>query len=107
MTFDPFGDFETRGYLRNIEQEKVLAIVQRLQHASFTTGIDDAFAALAKRHPLTYDDVLAPIRYSLRRFIPGPDKTAARPLHGSNKDPAIQAEYEQQRLKREGKGGGK
>ena len=27
MTFDPFGDFETRGYLRNVAQEKNAAIV--------------------------------------------------------------------------------
>jgi hypothetical protein len=24
VTFDPFGDFESRGYLRNVEQEKDL-----------------------------------------------------------------------------------
>ncbi|SDI08367.1 cell filamentation protein [Bradyrhizobium sp. Rc2d] len=58
MTFDPFGDFEARGYLRNLAEEKDPAIVRRLEHASFTTGIDDAFAALQKKKTLTYADVL-------------------------------------------------
>jgi cell filamentation protein len=43
VTFDPFGDFETRGYLRNIANEKDLDIVRRLKHTSFTTGIDDSY----------------------------------------------------------------
>jgi cell filamentation protein len=42
VTFDPFGDFETHGYLRNSAKEKDAAIVRRLEHASFTTGIDEA-----------------------------------------------------------------
>jgi cell filamentation protein len=53
-----FRDFETQGYLRNFEKEKDLAIVKRLEHVSFLTGIDDAFAALAKRKELGYGDVL-------------------------------------------------
>ena len=48
MTFDPFGDFATEGYLRNFEKEKDLAIVKRAENASFTTGLDEAFASLAK-----------------------------------------------------------
>jgi hypothetical protein len=37
VTFDPFGDFETEGYLHNFEKEKDLAIVKRAENASFTT----------------------------------------------------------------------
>jgi cell filamentation protein len=58
VTFDPFGDFETRGYLRNVAKAKDLEIVRRLQHNSFTTGIDDAIKQLAARRRITYDDVL-------------------------------------------------
>ncbi len=58
MTFDPFGDFATEGYLRNFEKEKDIAIVKRAENASFTTGLDEAFAHLAKSKVLTYDDVL-------------------------------------------------
>jgi cell filamentation protein len=58
VTFDPFGDYQTQGYLRNIEKEKDLAIVKRLEHTSFLTGIEAAFATLAKRKELVYSDVL-------------------------------------------------
>jgi cell filamentation protein len=58
VTFDPFGDFATEGYLRNFEKEKDLAIVKRAEHASFTTGLDEAFAHLASSKVFTYDDVL-------------------------------------------------
>jgi cell filamentation protein len=57
VTFDPFGDFETRGYLRNLANEKDLDIVRRLEHSSFTTGIDDAFHHLLARKALDYSDV--------------------------------------------------
>jgi cell filamentation protein len=58
VTFDPFYDFEERGYLRNFAGEKDLALVKRLEHSSFTTGIDEAFKRLAKIERLTYPDVL-------------------------------------------------
>ncbi len=58
MTFDPFGDFESRGYLRNLTQEKDSEIVRRLEHVSFTTGIEDAFKQLAEIKQLSYNDVL-------------------------------------------------
>jgi cell filamentation protein len=35
MTFDPFGEFATEGYLRNFEKEKDIAIVKRAKNASF------------------------------------------------------------------------
>jgi cell filamentation protein len=81
VTFDPFGDFETRGYLRNAETEKDLAIVRRLEHASFTTGIDDAFAALAKRNPLTYADVLETHKVLFGALYPwaGQDRAVTAP----------------------------
>src|SRR3954447_26099194 len=58
VTFDPFGDFATEGYLRNFEKEKDLAIVKRAENESFTTGLDEAFAHLSKSKGLTYDYVL-------------------------------------------------
>ena len=57
MTFDPFGDFETRGYLRNIANEKDVNIVRRLEHTSFVTGIDDALRHLLARKNIEYADV--------------------------------------------------
>jgi hypothetical protein len=48
VTFDPFGDFESQGYLRNLAKEKDPDIVRRLEHASFMIGIDAALDRLAK-----------------------------------------------------------
>jgi cell filamentation protein len=59
VTFDPFGDFETRGYLRNFASEKDPEIVRRLEHSSFMTGIGVAFDRLAGTRRLSYEDVLA------------------------------------------------
>ena len=78
MTFDPFGDFEARGYLRNLAQEKDPAIVRRLEHASFTTGIDDAFEALKKKKALTYSDVLSTHNIRSKQCIRGPGRIAPK-----------------------------
>jgi cell filamentation protein len=81
VTFDPFGDFETRGYLRNLAGEKDAAIVRRLEHASFTTGLDEAFAQLANRNPLTYADVLATHKVLFDAVYPwaGQDRATTSP----------------------------
>jgi cell filamentation protein len=59
VTFDPFGDFETRGFLRNLAKAKDPDIVRRLQHNSFMTGLGEALAKLAAQERLSYGDVLA------------------------------------------------
>lgn len=81
MTFDPFGDFETRGYLRNLAEEKDPTIVRRLEHTSFTTGIDDAFAALQKKKVLTHADVLSTHKTLFEAMYPwaGQDRTTTAP----------------------------
>jgi hypothetical protein len=43
----------------NRQPDKVSDRDRRLEHASFTTGIDDAFEALKKKKALTYSDVLS------------------------------------------------
>ncbi len=58
MTFDPFNDFETRGYLRNLFGEKDLSIIKRLEHSSFVAGIPGAFKYLGSIKKLSYRDVL-------------------------------------------------
>lgn len=58
MIFDPFGDFETRGYLRNVFAEKDPAIIKRLEHQAFRQRIGDALDALALLPSLRYRDVL-------------------------------------------------
>jgi cell filamentation protein len=58
VTFDPFGDFATGGYLRNVAKAKDPEIVQRLLHNSFLTGIDASLDYLNAQPSLSYDDVL-------------------------------------------------
>jgi cell filamentation protein len=58
VTFDPFDDFETRGYLRNLVGEKDLESVKRLEHRSFLAKLDEAFSNLRQIDRLTYSDVL-------------------------------------------------
>jgi cell filamentation protein len=81
VTFDPFGDFDACGYLRNTAQEKNAAIVRRLEHASFTTGIDAAFAQLAKKNPIAYADVLSTHKILFGAIYPwaGQDRAATSP----------------------------
>jgi cell filamentation protein len=81
MAFDPFGDFESRGYLRNTAQEKDLEIVRRLEHVSFTTGLDEAFNQLFAVNQLTYQDVLNAHRTLFEAVYPwaGEDRTDNAP----------------------------
>ncbi len=58
MRFDPFNDFETRGYLRNFVGEKDLESVKRLEHRSFLAKLDQAFNNLRQIDCLAYRDVL-------------------------------------------------
>ena len=56
--FDPFADFAIAGYLRNHFGEKDPEIVRTLEHQVFRAGVDDAFALLAARPHLHYEDFL-------------------------------------------------
>jgi cell filamentation protein len=91
VTFDPFGDFATEGYLRNFEKEKDLAIVKRAENASFTTGLDEAFACLAKAKTLSYDEVLKTHGILFGAVYPwaGQDRTQTAPKLTIKKGPVI------------------
>lgn len=56
--FDPFGDFDERGYLQNSEGIKDLAEVKRIEHALFSANIDKAFNYLEKVNSVSYQDFL-------------------------------------------------
>jgi cell filamentation protein len=81
VTFDPFGDFETRGYLRNVARTKDPKIVRQMEHASFTTGLDAAFTKLASQKRLSYDGVLATHRILFDAVYPwaGKDRLTTAP----------------------------
>ncbi len=81
MTFDPFGDFEARGYLRNFANEKDHDIVRRLEHSSFVTGLGKAFQQLSKTRKLSYDDVLSTHKVLFEAVYPwaGEDRMTTLP----------------------------
>jgi cell filamentation protein len=81
VTFDPFGDFETRGYLRNLFGEKDQDIIRHLEHSSFVSGVDEAFSNLSLRTRLSYEDVLDTHRTLFKDMYPwaGQDRSQTAP----------------------------
>lgn len=47
MNFDPFGDFETAGYLQNALQLKDPIEVKESEHLSFELSMEDSLRYLA------------------------------------------------------------
>lgn len=56
--FDPFGDFEIAGYLRNNGAEKDLAVVKAAEHALFRAQLPAALKYLAQCRRIGYEDFL-------------------------------------------------
>jgi cell filamentation protein len=59
VTFDPFRDFETRGYLRNFEGCKDIAIVKANENIAFQTNLAKAMNELMNIKFIEYKHVLA------------------------------------------------
>ena len=57
--FDPFGDFATAGYLRNVRKDKDARIIKHLEHNLFRAKIPAAFVYLAEKKQITYPDFMA------------------------------------------------
>jgi cell filamentation protein len=91
VTFDPFGDFATRGYLRNLAGEKDLGIVRRLEHTSFITGIDAAFRWLSTVEHLSYEDVLRTHKILFEAVYPwaGQDRLQTTPELAVGRGPVL------------------
>jgi cell filamentation protein len=91
VTFDPFGDFATRGYLRNLAKAKDPDIVRRLQHNSFMTGLDEALAKLAEQKRLGYGDVLGTHKIRFEAVFPwaGEDRLTNAPHLAISKGPVL------------------
>jgi cell filamentation protein len=96
VTFDPFGDFETQGYLRNLTKEKDLEIVRHLEHASFITGIDAALEHLTNRKRLSYPDLLETHRILFEAVYPwaGQDRHTTAPDLAISRGPVLFAHPE-------------
>jgi cell filamentation protein len=91
VTFDPFGDFATCGYLRNLARAKDPEIVRRLQHNSFMTGLDQALTKLAEQKRLSYGDVLDTHKILFEAVFPwaGEDRLANAPHLAISKGPVL------------------
>jgi cell filamentation protein len=59
VTFDPFDDFDSRGYLRNFASLKDISKVKDLEYASFQGNLSRAINALADIDFIEYKHVLA------------------------------------------------
>ena len=58
MTFDPFGDRDTRGYLRNRLGTNDPALIARLEAHAFAANVLPALTALKAARTVGYDQVL-------------------------------------------------
>ncbi|WLH92443.1 Fic family protein [Pseudomonas sp. FP453] len=93
MMFDPFGDFETAGYLQNTLQLKDPAEVKESEHLSFELSLEEALEFLARKKPIDYRSVLKVHEILFSGFYPwaGKDRNELVPhlavFKGSEKDP--------------------
>ena len=76
--FDPFGDHETAGYLRNSQQEKALDIVKAAEHALFRAQLPEALAYLAGRARIESEDFLEVHRLLFSALYRGPAWTVLK-----------------------------
>ena len=91
MSFDPFGDFATRGYLRNVFGEKDPDIIKHLEHSAFLAGIAEASNHLASIRRLSYGDVLHAHKILFRDLYPwaGQDRMQTAPEIAVSKGPVL------------------
>lgn len=79
--FDPFGDYEVAGYLRNAVAEKDLDVVKAAEHALFRAQLPVALTYLAQRRRIDYDDFLTVHRLLFGGLYPwaGMDRSEVMP----------------------------
>ena len=81
MSFDVFGDFDAKGYLRNYAAEKDLGIVKRLEHAAFRENLGAALDRLSDYKTQSYAAVLETHKILFSSVYPwaGQDRLATAP----------------------------
>lgn len=81
MTFDPFGDFSTRGYLRNRFGIRVKSEIKAAERTVVQINMPKAIEYLAGRKDLSYGDVLEVHAILFGALYPwaGEDRTATAP----------------------------
>lgn len=80
-SFDPFGDFETRGYLRNAFVEKRPDLIKASEHMVFALNIEAAIEFLAREEFVAYESFLSVHRMLFSDFYPwaGQDRGLTAP----------------------------
>jgi cell filamentation protein len=58
VTFDPFGDFETNGYLRNFEGIRDPKVIGEIEPLAFQINLGKVMQAIAKADVIEYNNVL-------------------------------------------------
>jgi hypothetical protein len=106
VTFDPFGDFGTAGYLRNFSREKDPEIVPQLEHVSFLTGIDEAFKRLRTVRRLAYAHLAVLIAETSGLSSDADGNPAANQVLGRFSEPELQVRYLHQQERRQHTTGG-
>ena len=81
MPFDPFGDFASRGYLRNNAGEQHPERVRRMEHHAFAANVLPALQNLQHRTQIRYQDILDTHRILFGSVYPwaGQDRLALAP----------------------------
>lgn len=70
MTFDPFSDFSTSGYLRNALGLKDADEVKKAEHLAFESSVEDALHFLALQPAITYSTFLSVHKILFSDFYP-------------------------------------
>jgi cell filamentation protein len=81
LSFDPFGDFETKGYLRNILGLKDAVAVKRGEHRAFRFNLPVTLEQIAGRREISYEGILTVHKTLFSSLYPwaGQDRAALAP----------------------------
>lgn len=79
--FDPFKDFDSKGYLRNEFGFKEPTQIQQMEHAMFRAGLDEALVFIANQKTITYQHFLKVHEILFKEFYPwaGSDRAETAP----------------------------
>lgn len=79
--FDPFNDFDTSGYLRNVRKDKDDEIIKNFEHNLFRANLQDAITYLSDKEHLIYNDFLEVHRILFSAYYPwaGQDRSVTMP----------------------------
>lgn len=97
--FDPFGDFESAGYLRNVLGEKDSRIIKRMEHDLFDANVERAVEYLSSVDEFVYNDFLEVHRILFVELYPwaGKDRMSLCPTIGVSKGGVLFARPEDAR----------